>query len=67
MVVDGLLVEGFVTLFGVDPSFLRAFEELPELGFAAPLVKPPVRSDVVGFVSLVVPVVGVVLVPDPAL
>jgi hypothetical protein len=60
LLVLGLLVVGFVTLLGVEPSFLRAVEELPELGFAAPLVNPPVRSDVVGFVSLVEPVVGVV-------
>ncbi|MGO4272396.1 hypothetical protein AB4Z22_21585, partial [Paenibacillus sp. TAF58] len=35
--VLGLLVEGFVTLFVVEPSFLRVVELPPEFGVPVPV------------------------------
>lgn len=65
--VLGLLTDGFVTLFGVDPSLRRVVDELPELGLAVPPLNVPVRSDVVGFLSFDTSVVGVAALPLPAL
>lgn len=65
--VLGLLTDGLVTLLGVEPSFRRVVESLPELGVPVPPLKVPVRSEVVGFLSFDTSVVGVVVLPPPVL